>query len=94
MESLQATSVCIGVGPQNKTLQHFFAELRKQNGSEYEPESLRTMLSSLDRFLHDKGKQYSILKDQEFESCRKVLNGKAIELREMAWVREKTEQMH
>lgn len=66
----------------DKVLQLFFAELRKKDGSEYEPESLRTMLASLDRFLREKGKQYSILRDREFESCRKVLNGKAIELRE------------
>jgi len=31
-------------------LQYFFAEVCKQDG-EYEPESLRTMLASLDRFL-------------------------------------------
>lgn len=36
-------------------LQRFFAELRKQDGGEYEPDSLRTMLASLDRFLRDKG---------------------------------------
>ena len=63
-------------------LQRFFAELRKQDGGEYEPESLRTMLASLDRFLREKGRLYSILKDKSFEACRKVLNGKAIELRE------------
>ena len=63
-------------------LQHFFAELRKQDGGEYEPDSLRTMFASLDRFLCDKGRLYSILKDKSFEGCRKVLNGKAIELRE------------
>ena len=63
-------------------LQHFFAELRKQDGGEYEPDSLRTMFASLDRFLCDKGRLYSILKDKSFEGCRKLLNGKAIELRE------------
>ena len=63
-------------------LQRFFAELRKQDGGEYEPDSLRTMLASLDRFLRDKGRLYSILKDKSFEGCRKLLNGKAIELRE------------
>jgi len=40
------------------------------------------MLFALDRHLKDKGQEYSILKDKRFDSCRKVLNGKAIELRE------------
>ena len=31
------------------TLQKFFAEIRKKDGSEYEPDSLRVMLASLDR---------------------------------------------
>jgi len=39
------------------------------------------MLSALDRHLKDKGQEYSILKDKRFDSCRKALNGKAIELR-------------
>ena len=63
-------------------LQHFIAKLRKQDGGVYEPDSVRTMLTSLDRFLCDKGWLHSILKDKSFEGCRKVFNGKAIELRE------------
>jgi len=62
-------------------LQRFFAEVRKQDGGEYEPESLHTMLASLDRFLREKGRVFSIQKDREFEGCRKVLNGRAIVLR-------------
>lgn len=63
-------------------LQSFFAEIRKSDGTEYEPECLRVMLSAMDRYLKEKGREYSILKDKAFENCRKVLNGKAIELRE------------
>ena len=71
--------------PENEldhVLQSFFAEIRKSDGTEYEPECLRVMLSAMDRYLRDKGREYSILKDKMFTSCRKVLNGKAIELRE------------
>ena len=71
--------------PENEldnVLQSFFGEIRKSDGTEYEPESLRVMLSAMDRYLKDKGREYSILKDKKFDSCRKVLNGKAIELRE------------
>ena len=63
-------------------MQFFFAEIRKNDGSEYEPDSLRTMLSSLDRWLREKGQNHSIIKDKAFEGCRRVLNGKAITLRE------------
>ena len=31
-------------------LQNFFAELKKKDGTDYKPESLRTMLAALDRF--------------------------------------------
>ena len=34
-------------------------------------------------FLREKGCSHSILKDKAFDGCRKLLNGKAIELREM-----------
>ena len=57
-------------------------KFKKNDGKEYEPECLRVMLSALDRHLKDKGQEYSILKDKRFDSCRKVLNGKVIELRE------------
>ena len=63
-------------------LQNFFAELKKKDGTDYEPESLRTMLAALDRFFRSSGCKYSIAKDKEFIESRKVLNGKAIELRE------------
>ena len=63
-------------------LQPFFVELKKQDGGDYEPESLRTMIAALDRHVRELGCDYSILKDKEFTECRKVLNGKAIDLRE------------
>ena len=67
----------------DKVLQHFFAELKKQDGSDYEPDSLRTMLGALDRHFRNIGHECRIIKDKEFAECRQVLNGKAIELREM-----------
>ena len=44
--------------------------------------TLCTMLFSLDRWLREKGQNHSIIKDKAFEGCRRVLNGKAIILRE------------
>ena len=72
-------------------LQRFFAELRKQDGGEYESDSLRRMLAS---FLRDKGRLYSILKDKSFEGCRKLLNGKAITLREKGMGKRKINRIH
>ena len=66
-------------GQLDGVLQQFYADLRKKNGEEYEPESLKVMAASLDRCVKDKC-GYSILKDKEFEVSRKVLNGKAINL--------------
>jgi len=65
----------------NGTLERFFAEVRKSDGSEYEPYSLR-MLAALDRHLRQAGANFSIIKDREFDECRKTLNGRAIVLRE------------
>ena len=70
-------------------LQSFFAEIRKSDGTEYELECLRAMLSAMDRYLREKGQEYSILKDKMFDSSRKVLNGKAIELREKGMGKQK-----
>jgi len=66
----------------DNTLQLFYAELRKADGTDYEPGSLRTMLAALDRHLHENGAKFSIIKDRHFEGSRKILNGKAIELRQ------------
>ena len=66
----------------DETLQKFFAEIRKKDGSEYEPDSLRVMLASLDRHLREKDTAFSIAKDIEFSNSRKVLEGKARLLRQ------------
>lgn len=63
------------------TLAQFYAELTKQNGDEYEPDSLRVMQSSLHRYLVEKGSTMNILKDQSFSKSRKILEGKARILR-------------
>ena len=63
------------------TLQHFFAELKTRKGEDYEPDSLRTMLGALNRHLRDSGCAHRI-SDEEFVGAKRVLNGKAIDLRE------------
>ena len=69
----------------DEKLQKFFAEVRKKDGSDYEPDSLRVMLASLDRHLKEAGSKISIAKDREFVDSRKVLEGKARYLREQGY---------
>ena len=61
----------------DEILQLFYAELKKKKGDDYEPNSLNSMQSSLDRHLRDNGYLLSIMRDREFISSRSVLEGKA-----------------
>ena len=66
----------------NTTLEQFYGEVRKQNGKDYEPDSLAVMQAALDRHLKENDYPKSIIKDKEFSSSRQVLEGKAKTLRE------------
>jgi hypothetical protein len=71
----------ISVEELNSLLGHFFINIKKQNGEEYEPNSLTSLQSSIDRHLREAGRMYSILFDREFETSRKALEAKRKELR-------------
>ena len=45
----------------------FYAEVRRKDGEEYEPDSLVVMQASLDRHLKSVGRPYSILRDRQFQ---------------------------
>ena len=66
----------------DESLPKLFAEIGKKDGSEYEPDSLRVMLASLDRHLREKDAAFSIAKDIEFSNSRTVLKGKERLLRQ------------
>ena len=68
----------------------FYAEITKQNGDEYEPDSLAVVQGSLDRHLKNNGKSYSILRDRRFAKSRQQLNAKAKQLREKGYGKRKT----
>ena len=61
---------------QDTILQQIYSELRKRNGKDYEPESLKVMQTALDRHLRDAG---SVTAFTEFQ---KTVNGKAVDLQE------------
>ena len=65
----------------DRTLGLFFGEIRRQNGKEYEPDSLRVMQGAIQRYLVDKKCNINILSAVEFEESRRILEGKARLLR-------------
>ena len=65
----------------DEVLQQFYLEVRKQDGSEYEPDSLNVMQAALERYLLTKKYSYSLINGREFSSSRAVLDAKAKQLR-------------
>ena len=51
--------------------------VRKKNGEEYEPSSLRGLLQSFDRFLRRNGSTFSLLNEKEFCDLQDVLKKKS-----------------
>ena len=62
----------------DEVLQKFYLEVRKQDGSEYEPDSLKVMQAALERYL---SYPYSLINGLESSSSRAVLEPKAKQLR-------------
>ena len=50
----------------NTLLEHFYDEVNNKKSEDYEPESLKVMMASLDRHLKNKGCTLSIVCDREF----------------------------
>ena len=65
----------------NSLLERFYIEIKNKHGEDYEPESLKVMITSLDRYLKNKGYKVSIIRYREFSSSKQVLDGKAKQFR-------------
>lgn len=65
----------------DKYLSSFFFVVRKADGSEYEPCSLRAMLASIERYLRFKNYPLSLTRDSAFSNMRNVLKLKQQTLR-------------
>lgn len=63
-------------------LSMFFSVVKKHDGHEYEPASLRGMLCSIERYLRMKDYQCSITRDNAFNNTRNTLKNKQRVLRE------------
>ena len=48
-------------------LQHFFTEINKKDGKDYEPSSLTAMQNSIDRYLRESNYEYSISNNRFFQ---------------------------
>ena len=66
----------------DSVLSQFYAEVRKRDGSEYEPDSLRVMQAALERHLKDHDYPVSIINDRMFVKSQKILDAKAKLLRQ------------
>ena len=65
----------------DEILQKYYLEVRKQDGTDYEPDSLKVMQAALERYLSDKRYPYSLITGREFAKSRAVLDAKAKQLR-------------
>ena len=57
-------------------LQSFYAEVRKTNGDEYEPSSLASIWTGIDRYLKEKNYHDSVMRDSVFSRSWAVLEEK------------------
>jgi len=65
----------------DEILTKFYAEVRKRDGSEYEPDSVRVMQASIDRYLRQENYPDSIISGRQFKKSQETLNLKAKSLR-------------
>ncbi|GFN93588.1 Zinc finger mym-type protein 2 [Plakobranchus ocellatus] len=65
----------------DRYLSSFFLVVRKADGSEYEPCSLRAMLASIERYLRFKNYPLSLTRDSAFSNMRNILKLKQQTLR-------------
>ena len=66
----------------NKILEEFYATVHKKDREDYETDSLRVMVTAIDRYLTEKEYKHSIIRDKEIKSSKQVLEGKARLLRQ------------
>jgi len=64
-------------------MSRFILSVRKQNGDEYEPTSLRRIIASFDRYLKRRRYSQSIITGQVFAKTREVLKSKQKQLKKL-----------
>ena len=61
----------------------FIGEVKKKDGGEYEPTTLRSFISSFDRYLRRKSYPTTIIDGQQFTKTREILVAKQTEQKEL-----------
>ncbi|XP_062587410.1 zinc finger MYM-type protein 2-like [Saccostrea cucullata] len=67
----------------NLHIASFLLSVKKKDGTEYEPTSLRAYMSSINRYLQQKEYGYSIINDLQFSKARDVLKTKQKQLKSL-----------
>ncbi|UJR08319.1 hypothetical protein I4U23_012590 [Adineta vaga] len=57
-------------------LKHYFENTKKFDGTQYEPDTLRSFLLSIERYLKSKNYSYNLMESPLFHSCRQVILNK------------------
>ena len=75
----------IAFGELDTHIANFIISIKKEDGKNYEPDTLTSYHRSIDRYLRDVGYQYSILNSIEFTLSRRILQAKRKELKSLGF---------
>jgi len=64
-------------------LKHYFENTKKFDGTQYEPDTLRSFLLSIERYLKSKNYQYNLMESPLFQSCRQIIINKREEWKKL-----------
>ncbi|CAF3983214.1 unnamed protein product [Rotaria sp. Silwood2] len=76
LHTISAESLC-------RYLKHYFENTKKFDGTQYEPDTLRSFLLSIERYLKSKNYQYNLMESPLFQSCRQVIVNKREEWKKL-----------
>ena len=76
LHTLAAESLC-------RYLKHYFENTKKFDGTEYEPDTLRSFLLSIERYLKSKNYPYNLMESPLFQSCRQIIANKREEWKKL-----------
>ncbi|CAF2431495.1 unnamed protein product [Rotaria sp. Silwood2] len=76
LHTISAESLC-------RYLKHYFENTKKFDGTQYEPDTLRSFLLSIERYLKSKKYEYNLMESPLFQSCRQVIMSKREQWRKM-----------
>jgi len=76
LHTISAESLC-------RYLKHYFENTKKFDGTQYEPDTLRSFLLSIERYLKSKKYEYNLMESPLFQTCRQVIMNKREQWRKM-----------